>query len=93
MEGLSIEELRIKQESIIDEIETNQYIIKEIEDSIKIFSNSQKDKERIAITIQRYMDEITYLTMKNTEISYKLNNYHIYKYNNKNDNLIFKLFL
>ena len=69
MEGLSIDELKAKQKSIIDNIETNIYLIKELEYSIKLFSNSPKDKERIISTMQRYTDEIYDLTMKNTEIS------------------------
>lgn len=75
MESLTIVDLKAEQESIIDDIDTNVYLVKDIIKSYNQFSNS-KNKKIISDTIQKYMDEIWFLTMKNTEISKQMKNYN-----------------
>ena len=72
MESLTIADLKAEQKSILENIELNMYFVKEISDSSKLFSKSQKDKERICTVVQKYMDEIWILTKRNTEISKQL---------------------
>ena len=76
MESLTIVDLRAEQESITEDIETNLYLIKQLEESFKLFENSPSVKEKILSTMRVYTDEIWNLTKRNTEICKKLKCLH-----------------
>ena len=67
MEGLDIRDLRIKQKSIIDEIESNSRLIQSLNKNIH-HSHTIEEQKLIANKASVYIDNVYKLTEENTKI-------------------------